>query len=354
MANPLFALTKKGVEYEWTKQCQDVFERLKDLLTTSPILAFPNFSKGFLLATDASGIGLGAVLSQVQEDDSIRPIVYASRTLQKHECNYGVTELEALGVVWAVKHFRSYLYGHRCDVYSDHEALKSLLNTPQSSGRLARWGMALQELDMHIHYRPGKANNNADALSRCTTTQISDSDVPWEVLAVVQANVQPVKEGEEETLSVKQLADPEIAEVITYLEDNVLPINEQRARKLTLTRTQYEVIDDVLYHIEPDKTLRIVVPKVERKVVFDEAHSRVLGAHLREAKIHGQLSRHYWWPCMRADITAWCQQCKTCATHHVGKAIKPPLTPIPVAGPFDRIGMDFIKFQRVKRGINTP
>ena len=130
VANPLFALTKKGVAYEWTKQCQNVFESLKDLLTTSPILAFPNFSKGFLLATDASGIGLGAVLSQVQEDGSTQPIAYASRTLQKHDCNYGATELEVLGVVWAVKHFRSYLYGHRCDVYSDHEALKSLLNTP--------------------------------------------------------------------------------------------------------------------------------------------------------------------------------------------------------------------------------
>ena len=163
-----------------------------------------------------------------------------------HECNYGATELEALGVVWAVKHFRSYLYGHRCDVYSDHEALKSLLNTPQPSGRLARWGMALQELDIHIHYRPGKANNNADALSRCTTTHISDSDVPWKVLAALQADVQPVKEGEEETLSAKQLADPEIAEVITYLEENVLPSNGRRARELTLTRMHYEVIDDVL------------------------------------------------------------------------------------------------------------
>ena len=107
--------------------------------------------------------------------------------------------------------------------------------------------MALQELDILVHYRPGKANNNADALSHCTTTNISDSDVPWKVLAALQADVKPVKEGEEETLSAKQLADPEIAEVITYLEDNVLPSNEQRARELTLTRMHYEVIDDVLY-----------------------------------------------------------------------------------------------------------
>ena len=82
----------------------------------------------------------------------------------------------------------------------------------------------------------------------------------------------------------------EIAEIIKYLEDNVLPTNEHRARELTLTRSQYEVIDDVLYHIEPDKTLQIVSPKVQRKVVFDEVHSGLLGAHLREAKIHGDIT----------------------------------------------------------------
>ena len=90
---------------------------------------------------DSSGDGLGAVLAQRQE---VRP---ASRSLQKHEKNYGITELEGLGVVWAA---RPYLYGHHCTVFTDHEALKSLLNTPQPSGKLARWGMALQELDLKI------------------------------------------------------------------------------------------------------------------------------------------------------------------------------------------------------------
>ena len=125
------------------------------------------------------------MLSQIQDDSSIWPIAYASCTLQKYEYNYGVTELEALKVVWAVKHFQSYLYGHR---YTDHEALKSLLNTPQPSGRLARWGMALQELDIHIHYRSGKANTNADALSRGAITQ-TDLIVPWTVMGAVQADI---------------------------------------------------------------------------------------------------------------------------------------------------------------------
>ena len=128
------------------------------------MLAFPDFERGFVLETDASGEGLGAVLAQKHED-GVRPVAFASRTLQPHERNYGATELEALGVVWAAKHFRPYLYGYHCDLYTDHEALKSLLNTPQPSGKLARWGMTIQKLDLSMHYQPGKKNSNAVAVS---------------------------------------------------------------------------------------------------------------------------------------------------------------------------------------------
>ena len=106
------------------------------------------------------------MLAQKQTNGTVRPVAYASRSLQAHEKNYGITELEDLVIVWAVKHFRSYLYGHKCEVYTDHEALKSLLNTPQPSGKLARWGMAIQKLDITIHHRAGRRNGNADALSR--------------------------------------------------------------------------------------------------------------------------------------------------------------------------------------------
>ena len=152
VANPLFALTRKGVQFLWSPPCQEVFERLKTLLSEAPLLTFPNFDRDLVLEMDASGVGLGEVLAQVQEEGTMRPIAYASRTFQNYECNYGITELKALGVVWAVKHFRPYLYGHSYNVYTDHEALKALLSTPHPSGKLARWGMALQELDLHIHY----------------------------------------------------------------------------------------------------------------------------------------------------------------------------------------------------------
>ena len=120
---PLFVLTRKNVDFVWLPACEKAFQNLKERLIEAPVLAFPAFDRGFLLDTNASGVGLGAVLAQKQVDGSIRPVAYASRTLQAHERRYGVTEMEALAVVWAVKHFRHYLYGHHCDVFTDHEAL---------------------------------------------------------------------------------------------------------------------------------------------------------------------------------------------------------------------------------------
>ena len=120
----------------------------------APVLVFPNFAECFILETVASGLGLGAVLSQKQLNGKVAPIAYTSQTLQQHEKKYGTLELEALAVVWAAKHFRTYLYGRWCDMMTDHEALKGLLNTPHPSGKLAKWGLALLELDLKIHYQP--------------------------------------------------------------------------------------------------------------------------------------------------------------------------------------------------------
>ena len=343
VARPLHALTKKDVPFLWSSECQDALTKLKKLLTSAPVLAYPDFAKPFVLETDASGEGLGAVLAQQQEDNSIRPIAYASRSLQSHEKNYGSTELEGLGVVWAVKHFRPYLYGHKCEVFTDHSALTSLLNTPQPSGKLARWGMAIQELDLHIRHRSGKSNANADGLSRCPLPPnceqaASETDG---VIATIET---------EADLAACQRQDKELAPVICYLETGLLPDDERLARTITLSASQYVLEDDVLYRLEQDSTLRIIPPTDQREKLFQEAHSGVFGAHLSDVKVHSELRCHYWWSGMRRDITGWTRGCITCNSHSTGRAMRPPLTPIPVGGPFDRIGVDVIQFPRSRLG----
>lgn len=349
IAAPLFELTRKDTPYEWSPECQTAFSSLKHALTEAPVLAYPRFDDGFLLETDASGAGLGAVLAQKQQDETVRPIAYASRTLQQHERNYGVTELEALGVVWAVRHFRHYIYGHRCDVFTDHEALKALLNTPHPSGKLARWGLSLQELDLHIHYRPGRKNGNADALSRCPAEVPDQSkDVPKPV-AALQPEVVPAKGGDR-SLSKRQEEDPTLASVRSYLQDGTLPEDERAARHLILEQSSFSLVDNVLYRIVQDGSLRLVPPTEDRYLLFEEAHAGRFGGHLREHKIYTQLCRHYWWKGMRGDIADWCRACQVCASRRVGQAIRPPLVPLPVAGAFDRVGVDVIQFVRSNSG----
>ena len=334
VASPLFSLTHKDSDFVWSEECRNAFNHLKSLLTNAPLLVFPDFEKEFILETDASGVGLGAVLAQEQDTGAKAPIAYASRTLQKHEKNYGVTELEALGVVWAVKHFCPYLYGHKCRVVTDHEALKSLLNTPHPSGKLARWGLAIQELDLEIQYCPGTKNQNADALSR--------SPIPR---PVVEREV-AAKDGEgavnalvcddsRQELGAKQDGDPSLQAIKHYLRTGELPTDEQKARGLVLSRPQFEIVDNVLYHVESDKTLQIIPTVDQREKLFEDTHSGLFSGHLRSAKIHSQLAKHFWWPTTRADIVRWCRACQVCATRQVGKPIHPFLSPIPVSGPFD-------------------
>lgn len=115
------------------------FDQLRSKLIAAPVLAYPDLGKDFILETDASINGLGAVLSQAQEDGKVHPCANDSRALSPTEKNYAITELETLAVVWAVTHFRFYLYGHNVQIFTDHTAVKAVLGTPQPNGKHARW-----------------------------------------------------------------------------------------------------------------------------------------------------------------------------------------------------------------------
>ena len=169
VAQQLTALTRNNVAFKWTAECQESVDRLKQCLTTAPVLCYPLFDRPFVLETNASIRGIGAILSQAQDDGQCHPIAYASRSLTAAERNYSITELETLAVVWLITHFHSYLYGHQVTVYTNHSAVQAILNTPTPSGKHARWwsrvyGSGVSEVN--IIYRSGKANANANALSR--------------------------------------------------------------------------------------------------------------------------------------------------------------------------------------------
>ena len=199
--------------------------------------------------------------------------------------------------MWSVKHFRHYLYGHKCIVYADHEPLKSLLNTPHPSGKLARWGLALQEVDLTIHYRPGRINKAADSLSRFPVMQPSEhvaclqgfppvvdnnnscagegnsqskNDLTDQLISQLQLGhlvetshcietsggslvaaavpqLQDDTESGEDNIKYRQRKDEEIKVIVDFLENCVLPDDDKKARELLLSRSQYCLMDGVLY-----------------------------------------------------------------------------------------------------------
>ena len=166
LCKPLYHLTEKGVTFHWDDKQDKAFKALKACLTTAPILAFPNEHDKFILDTDASAVGIGAVLSQVQDNEE-RVIAYGSRVLSKAERNYCVTRRELLAIVVFVKMFHHYLVGAHFKLRTDHAALYWLFGMKNLEGQPARWVERLGCYDMKIEHRPGKNHRNADALSRC-------------------------------------------------------------------------------------------------------------------------------------------------------------------------------------------
>src|SRR6266542_14102 len=168
IAKPMTELMTKRQEFKWNKEAQEAFERLKKIMIQAPILAYPNEEKEFILITDASETGLGAVLSQKDEKGREVVMEYTSRKLNKHEQKYPITEQECLAVKWAINYFHQYLIGKQFRVITDHSALKTLMITQVPKGRRARWIIDLDNYDFIIEHRAEKSNANADALSRLT------------------------------------------------------------------------------------------------------------------------------------------------------------------------------------------
>lgn len=166
---PLLRLLKKNTKFLWEDNCRAAFESLKELLFNACALNMPDFTKPFILTTDASDKALGAVLSQKlsQENEEFEhPIAYDSRVLNQAEQNYSTIEKELLALVWGVKTFKNYLYGQQFTLVTDHRPLTYLNNLKIDSIRLTKMRLKLMDYDFNIVYKSGDKNSVADALSR--------------------------------------------------------------------------------------------------------------------------------------------------------------------------------------------
>ena len=365
-AHPLHQLTHKDVDFQWSDACDAAFRKLKQCLVSAPVLAYPSFDKDFMLETDASVMGLGAVLTQIQPDGFPHPIAFASRALSPPERNYGITDLETLAVVWALSHFHYYLYGHKVTVMTDHTAVKAVLDSPNPSGRHARWwtrvfGQGIREVS--IIYRPGKENIAADALSRspCGAPPVEGIGQNEVQVATVNSNVNipttlaltPCDNNDSSELYAEQRKDPSVVVMINYLEKNQLPQGIKQDRVIAAKAPSYCVLDGILYFIngKKRKCRLAVVPQQLRKQVMEQYHGGPLGGHYSGNRLYNILSAQWYWDGMYADCLKFCRSCPQCAIVSGGERNgKQPLHPIPVQRPFQILGLDIMDLPATEQG----
>ena len=231
-------LLRKDHQFDWTNACEEAFKALKGALTSAPILAFPDFKEPLHLFTDASNEGIGATLGQIQNGKKVAS-TYAGRDLNAAERNYSTTQRETLGLIFGIRKFEPYLHGCRCILHNDHHTLKWMMSVSDPSGRLACWSLLVQQHDFEIRHCPGISHANADVLSRrpynLPPPSISAYDIPG-----VQID------------RVRQLQrrNPDLADLIDYLDTSHLPAKDDIARSLLLSIDDYFLCENrLLFHI---------------------------------------------------------------------------------------------------------
>lgn len=282
---PLCFLLRKNQPFIWTPECEKAFSKIKQCLVSAPILSCPDFERPFYVQTDASGHGIGAVLSQ-QHDDGEHVICYISRSLSRTEKNYSVTELECLSVLWAVEKLKCYLEGYKFFVISDHASLKWLDNLKDPTGRLARWAVRLQQFDYEVIYRKGKDHVVPDLLSRAV------SDIA--------------------SLVEKSIKDPWYQKMMERVSKDPLHFPDWRVENSTLLKH----INCTYPELSQESTWwKIVVPKENRLELLQSNHDAVTSGHPGIYKTYEKLKSKYYWPKMRADVTRYVHRCHTCTAH---------------------------------------
>ena len=347
---PLVKLTEKGHVWHWSSDCDAAFLQLKERLVTSPILGYPVFNQPFMVDTDASGEGLGAVLSQYVSGVE-RVIAFASRSLSKAERKYCATRREMLALVWAIKHSRPYLYGRRFTVRTDHASLRWLQSFHEPEGQVARWLECLSEYDFEVIHRPGTKHTNADALSRmpCPQCQLSFPQV-----CTMQSDIW-LPGWTLDELAEEQRQDSSIGQVIQWMENDsiprVFPKHLSSHTQALWAQSSYLVLQNgVLYRQWEDvpckglhRRLQLVLPPTLVPVLLEALHSSIRGGHFGTSKTLAKVRERFYWVGQRKDVAAWCSGCLSCASRKPPPAkLRAPLQLDPAVRPLQRVAMDIM------------
>lgn len=334
LAHPLIAQSKKskGVPLNWGPDERLAFESLRQCLITPPILAFPDFSKEFQIFTDASNYGIGAVLSQMQDNKEV-VIAYASRHLNTAEVKYSTIEREALAVVFGIKRYRYYLLDEPFVIVSDHRPLQWLESHKDENSRLGRWAILLAGIKYKIRYRPGRVHENADFLSRIPVSAVEPRLAEFKIA---------MKEQEKDTMC---------HEITEYLKNGTISNQKIKENPIWVKEIELYCMKGGLLcrkFLPSSKKRRqfiqiqTVVPYSLRKCVVQTYHDSPLAGHLAYKRTYLRIRDKFYWPNMRLEIEKYCKACETCAKQR-RTPTRTFLHPLEITNaPFEVLGMDFL------------
>ncbi|KAJ0586747.1 putative nucleotidyltransferase, Ribonuclease H [Helianthus annuus] len=331
ITKPLCNLLLKDVPFVFDEKCLKAFNNLKQQLIEAPILQSPDWSLPFEIMCDASDYAVGAVLGQ-RVDKKPVAIYYASKTLSDAQLNYTTTEKELLAVVYALDKFRSYLWGSKVVIYSDHSAVRYLMEKKDAKPRFIQWILLLQEFDLEIRDKKGSENVVADHLSRV----VHETDAPD-----VEINE---TFPDEHILSVS--TKPWFANFANFAVTGDIPeFWPKKKKQQFIAQAKTYIWDEPdLFKVGADQIIRRCIPDEEIKCVLELLHASACGGHFSGQKTgHKVLACGLYWPTIFKDAAEFAKNCVRCQQlGSISKRNEMPMQPILVVDIFDVWGIDFM------------
>ena len=336
LLHPLNSLLRREATWNWTPACAEAFQKAKDTLISSQVLAHYSPELPIKMAADASAYGVGAVISHVLPNGSEHPVAFASRTLSPSECNYAQIEKEALALIFGIKKFHQYLYGRKFTLVTDHKPLKAILGPKKgipslAAARLQRWAIILASYNYELEFRPTQEHCNADALSRLPLPR------PQHIESSCDPSVFNIRQIKSLPLTFRSIqratqSDPILKQVYQYT-----------------TKGWPNGIPDTLkpYHTRQSELtveggcllwgMRVIIPQSLQQALLQELHRDHPGVSRMKA-----LARSYlWWPKLDQDLEKLAKSCQACQS--VKQA--PPTAPLHPwvwpTKPWQRIHIDY-------------
>ena len=386
---------KKTVPWQWGKHQQDAFDSLKLKLSTPPVLAYADFTKPFIVHTDASGEGLGAVLYQEQNGIE-RVVAYASRGLRRSERNYPAHKLEFLCLKWAVSEkFHDYLYGNQFVVCTDNNPLTYVLSSAKLDATGHRWLAALSTYNFSLKYKSGRTNSDADGLSRrphdntelfsdavkaiCEAYLVKRDSCPYAENLVVTSASQLTESTESPVESSdiserdfqstdlntvdwakEQANDLSIGKILPFVKSGYYPQKEELSEDLPDVFKYLRhwknlcLLDGILYRntvLNGEKVKQLVLPFRFRDLVFKYLHDDV--GHQGQDRTLSLVRSRFFWPGFEHDIENRVKSCERCIKRKTFQKPSSELINIISTQPMELVCIDFLSLERSKGGFEN-